>query len=247
VTPNSWNYIGSAYYPNVPLNQAITISNPGILWPADHLPGAGHYCFVAVVGNAWDPAPAPTDFATFDDFVNYIYAHNNITWRNFNVIEPGQQSTGTAGQLLPLPFQITGAWDRARAFTFETNAQLPAGSQLSLELPHWLGHGLMPGLPQAQPTLRSRSPTVEPVESLPVRVPLNSSGPHPLPAVELPAASATASTLYVSIPTGAHLDPCNIVIRQIYNGREVGRIAWVLMPPRLVIERNPSPIEPVRL
>jgi hypothetical protein len=235
VTPNTWNYIGSAYYPNIPPGQAVTISNPGILWPASQLPGAGHYCFVAVVGNAWDPPPNPTDFATFDDFVNYIYANNNITWRNFNVVEPGQQSAGPQGQLLPLPFKITGAWDQARLFSFETSAQLPTGSQLSLELPHWLGHGFTPDLPHAQRATLSESPTLEPVEMLPVRLTLNPSGIHPLPAVELPVASATASNLYVRIPTGTHLEPFNIVIRQIYNGREVGRITWVLMPTPLVL------------
>jgi hypothetical protein len=235
VTPNTWNYIGSAYYPNVPPAQAATISDPGILWPASQLPGAGHYCFVAVVGNAWDPPPNPADFATFDDFVNYIYANNNITWRNFNVVESGQQSTGTLGQLLPLPFHITGAWDQARPFDFETIALLPAGSQLSLELPHWLGRRLMPDHPPAQQALHLESPTLEPIEMPPVRLPLNPSGVHPLTAVDLPAASAAASNFYVSVPSGVHLVPYNIAIRQIYQGREVGRITWVLMPPPLIL------------
>lgn len=37
VTPNMWNLIGSAYYPDVPPGSVVEVSNPGITWPADQL------------------------------------------------------------------------------------------------------------------------------------------------------------------------------------------------------------------
>jgi serine protease len=89
VSPNLWSLIGSAYYPDVPPGSVVKVSSPGITWPAHQLPGPGAYCFVATLGNADDPAPNPANFATSDDFMNYIYANNNITWRNFNVVGPG--------------------------------------------------------------------------------------------------------------------------------------------------------------
>jgi hypothetical protein len=86
VSPNLWNLIGSASYPDVPPGSFVEVSNPGITWPADQLPGPGQYCFVSTVGNGYDPPPNPGNFGTFDDFANYISANNNITSRNFNVV-----------------------------------------------------------------------------------------------------------------------------------------------------------------
>jgi hypothetical protein len=85
VSPNMWNFIGSAAFGDVPPGNLVQVSSPGVTWPATGIPVSGHYCFVATVGNAANPAPSPGTFNTFNDFMNYIYAHNDITWRNFNV------------------------------------------------------------------------------------------------------------------------------------------------------------------
>jgi len=88
VTPDLWNLIGSAYFPAVPAGSVVEVSNPGIVWPANQIPVPGHYCFVAIVGNNKQPPPIPSSFATFADFKSYILANNNISWRNFNVVNP---------------------------------------------------------------------------------------------------------------------------------------------------------------
>jgi hypothetical protein len=85
VSPNLWTLIGSSEFANLPPGNLVQISSPGIMWPAAGIPGPGHYCFIATVGNSSDPAPNPSTFNTVNDFVSYIYAHNNITWRNFDV------------------------------------------------------------------------------------------------------------------------------------------------------------------
>jgi hypothetical protein len=147
VSPNLWNLIGSAYYPDVPAGSMVEVANPGITWPADKLPGPGHYCFVAAVGNADDPGPNPASFASFNDFVNYIYANNNITWRNFNVVAPGVHPIRPPfGNHIPLPFLLTGAWDKSHGFAFETEGELPHGSRLALQIPEWFGRELRPAL-----------------------------------------------------------------------------------------------------
>jgi hypothetical protein len=89
VSPNLWSVIGFTYFPGVPPGSVVQVSIPGIVWPSNQLPGAGDFCFVATVGNADYPAPNPSNFATLDNFMNYIYANNNITLRNFNVVDLG--------------------------------------------------------------------------------------------------------------------------------------------------------------
>jgi hypothetical protein len=145
VNPNLWTLVGSAYYPNVPAGSTVEVSNPGITWPSDQLPTDGHDCFVAAVGNADDPGPNPGSFTSFDDFENYVYANNDITWRNFNVgVTLPFPIKWPLGEFIPLRFQIAGAWDVPRVFALETHAELPEGSRMALQVPHWLGRGLKP-------------------------------------------------------------------------------------------------------
>ncbi len=230
VTPNLWNLIGSAYYPDVPAGSVVEVSDPGIIWPADRVPGAGHYCFVATVGNADAPAPNPSNFATFNDFVDYIYANNNITWRNFNVVFPSLHPSPKPpwNNFTPLPFHITGAWDQPHTFTLETHAELPVKSNLALQVPHWIGNGLEP--------LPSRMEKYQDTETDPgnlqrLRIPVHPQGSHNLGRIELPAGTVAASHMLVQIPTELHQTPQKIVIRQLYNEHEVGRITWLLLPP----------------
>ncbi len=230
VTPNLWNLIGSAYYPDVPPGSVVQVSNPGITWPADQLPGSGHDCFVATVGNKEDPAPNPANFATFDDFVNYIYANNNITWRNFNVVGPGMHPIKFPfGEFIPLRFLITGAWDKPHAFTLETHAELPEGSRMALQVPHWIGRGLVPVHPQMEEVEDSET---TPEEGRRAHIPLAPHGRHALGRIELPVGTSAASHLLVHIPPESCVEPQKIIVRQLYREREVGRVTWLIMARR---------------
>jgi hypothetical protein len=227
VSPNLWNLIGSAYYPDVAAGRMVEVSNPGITWPSDKLPGSGHYCFVAAVGNADDPGPNPSSFATFTDFVNYIYANNNITWRNFNVVAPGQHRLPPWGHFIPLRFVVAGAWDQQHAFALETHAELPEGSHLALQVPDWLGEQLKPA-PAAMKEFEDRQ--TDPGHPRRIRVQLPAGRRHQLGRIELPGGTTAASHLLVDIPDERHKKPHRVVIRQLFEGREVGRITWLLMP-----------------
>lgn len=227
VTPNMWNLLGSAYLPDVPPGSLVQVSNPGVIWPQDQIPAPGHYCFIATVGNADDPAPAPHSFASFTDFENHIYANNNITWRNFNVgvfLMPGP-FPGFAG----LRFLVTGAWDAPRPFELETIAQLPAGSRFALQVPRWIGRALDP-LPEG--CEEHEDAETDPDHRIRTRIPLRPQGSHHLGRVELPAGAAAASHLLVDIPEGCHDRPYEVAIRQLHNGREVGPITWRLLSRR---------------
>jgi hypothetical protein len=226
VTPDKWKLAGSAYYPHVPAGSMVEVSAPGISWPADQLPGAGHFCFVATVGNSDAPPPVPQDFATFDAYVDYIYQHNNITWRNFNVVVPPPHMHRPP-RWIHLPFHITGAWDRPRVFALETHADLPEGSHLALHLPHWLGQGLKPAHPDFEESEEDRD--AEGRRHL--RLPLHAQRVKHLGEVELPGGTAASSRMTLHIPAEAHLREHKLVVRQLYRGREVGRITWLILPP----------------
>lgn len=230
VTPNMWNLIGTAYYPDVPAGRVVEVSSPGIVWPADKLPGPGHDCFVAAVGNADDPGPNPGSFASFDDFVNYIYANNNITWRNFNVVAPGPHPVPWPfGEFIPLPFHITGAWDKPRTFALETQAELPPGSRIALQVAQWLGQGLKPAHTELE-EVEDKDTDANATKRL--RLPVHPQRSQHLGEIELPVNTKAASHLLVHIPPELHVRPHQVFVRQLYAGREVGRITWLLLPRR---------------
>lgn len=224
VTPNMWNLIGQAHYPDVPASRVVEISSPGITWPAATIPAPGHYCFVATVGNDQDPAPTPASFASFTDFTAYIEANNNITWRNFNVV-----ATAGGHHLqwpIQLPFLIVGAWDETRVFELEVLADLPGASHVALQVPEWLGHGLAPHPASREP---HEDLDAEP-ERRRVRVKLPPTGHHRLAPVELPASAQLETRLLIRLPAADRYRPHQIAVKQLHAGREVGRITWQLVP-----------------
>lgn len=236
VTPNLWNLIGTALFADVPPGRIVQVTDPGISWSA--VPGPGHYCFVATVGNVNDPAPGPSTFATFDEFMAYIGAHNNIAWRNFDVVFNTTQGLHRRFyDWVPLPFYLTGPWDIRRHFSFETIAMLPAGSRLALELPVRLGRALeSAGRPrELQPddgSDKQRAPEGGgPASRQRVRLALEPRGRQHLGEIELPAGTKASSHMLVHIPPESRHRSYEVAIAQLYNGREVGRITWLLVPP----------------
>ena len=231
-TPDKWNLLGTAYFRELPnavgmsLDAAVRIPDPGITWPADKIPQPDHYCFVATIGTPAAPAPTPTSFADFNAFVNYIYANNNITWRNFNVVDAPMGQIKHFPGFIPLPFNIVGAWDRARKFALETIAELPHGSRLALQVPEWIGRGFE--APHADMEALHDEKT-DPKHPRRTRLLLQASKPHHLGLVQLHSETNAASHLLVHIPDEHRRKPHRIVIRQLYEGREVGRITWAIV------------------
>jgi hypothetical protein len=224
VTPARWNLIGSTQFADVPPGQVVQVSDPGITWAQADIPGPGHYCFVATVGDADDPAPNPSAFVTFDDFVAYVYAHNDLSWRNFNVVNL-PRSGGRIREPARLPFEISGAWDRPRAFALESTADLPEGSRLDLRVPEWLGRGL-----RAPDSAAITNDEVDGDDDGPrARLRLVPHGQHLIGHVDLPAGAAATSELLVHVPAEHRKQDHEIAIRQLYLGREIGRITWRLI------------------
>lgn len=219
VHPSDWNLIGSTVIPLVLDDEKLVVSPP-ITWSEAVLPPKGHYCFVATVGTALDPVPAPSEIFDWDTFRQYIRVNNNVTWRNFNVVDEAVDAFAVAPAFI-LPFVMPGAPDRTRPFAFEVTARLPRGASAHLEVPDIFTH--LWRLPRSR-CLRGE-------ESGRVRVPIKPSGVTRFPEAPLPAKVKNPFRLLVTLPGSARGKEFELFARQLYKREEVGRVTWRLRPP----------------
>jgi hypothetical protein len=217
VTPDLWTLAGSVGIPNVPSGDVLTVSD-AITWPSAAIPAPGHYCFVGLVGNPSDPAPAPADFMNFDNFRLFIRNNNNVTWRNFNVVNNVPPPNAEPPGYVALPFLFPGAPDRARRMQLETVMRLPEGALALLEAPKYLLDAMQEPSPFWTEDKRSGM----------VRVSINPHGRQPFGEVLLPAKSRAACRLLVQIPKEWRKGAYEVYARQLYDGEEVGRVTWRL-------------------
>lgn len=214
VTPNLWNAIGTTTLPSVPTGNVLTVSG-GIAWPSASVPATGHYCFVAVAGNADDPKPGLASFATFDQYLTFVENNNNVAWRNFNVVA-GPPPAGAPPGYYKLPFLVAGAFDTGHRFEIEALGRLPRGSRAFLDVPRWLSDALKPHPNEVKGDARSRHQ----------RLALHPSGAQRLGSAMLHAESRADCVLLVQIPEQHRQHAYEFAVRQLYRGREVGRVTW---------------------
>jgi serine protease len=228
VTPDLWTLVGSVTIPNV-LNGNVLTASDAIVWPAAEIPATGHYCFVGLVGHAADPAPNPVDFLDFDNFFRFVRDNNNVTWRNFNVVDnvpPPPPSGGPSA--VPLPFLAAGAPDKARNMRLEVMTMLPQGARAWLEGPsHWMeawqGNKLFLEVDEKRGV---------------ARLPINPHGLNRFAEVLFPVKLRAEMTLLVDIPAELRENAYEVFIRQLYQEEEVGRITWRLAPRKREKDSN---------
>jgi subtilase family protein len=223
VTPNLWHVVGTVTIPNVPTGDVLTVSD-ALVWQSASIPATGHYCFVGLIGTPVDPAPGPADFLNWNNFVTFIRVNNNVTWRNFNVVNnvpPSKGGGGVPPGFVALPFLAPGPPDQARRMALEVIARLPEGAKVLLEAPLYL-----------LDALHLRPPHRKTGKSGMGQIPLKAHGKHPLGEALFPAESKARLRLLVQIPEGLREHPYEIAVRQLYLGEEVGRVTWRLAPPR---------------
>jgi hypothetical protein len=220
VTPSSWLPIGTTAPFAVPAGDVLTVS-PAIVWPAAQLPAPGHYCFVTVIDQPYDPQPPPLAPTDWDGFQFYLRHVNNAAWRNFNVLDPAASSQGAG-------FSLRGAPDQGRLFDFEVIQRLPSGIRLSLEIPLALlaaFRGSFAKTFEAEGEAHWARLTL-PREQV-VRVPGVRLGPDArYPCRFVLSAEKRSPRGFLDEAFGS------FAIRQLFEGREVGRITWVLQPVR---------------
>jgi hypothetical protein len=219
---DDWKLVGSVVIANVPPNNVMTVSNP-IVWRAADLPAPGHYCFIALVGNAQDPSPPRAYFRNFDNYYTFIRNNNNVTWRNFDVVAnpapaaPWNVSifSGGGGDPYEFEFDAPGAYDSDREFQLVVGAALPSGSRVLLEAPLEL--------------LTSRRLPLVDNDGTRGRVPIGAHGRTALPAVNFPAKTRARCRLLIQVPPNRERD-YEVYVSQLYEGFEVGRVTWRVTP-----------------
>jgi C1A family cysteine protease len=104
----------------------ITVGDVPFLWNPQPLPGGNHYCMISQVVTPTDPNPIPTSFSTMDDFVNYIYSHPNIGWRNVTMVN----ANDAPNIQVPVNFSFT---DAVQMYITVDLENVPVGASVSLD------------------------------------------------------------------------------------------------------------------
>jgi hypothetical protein len=220
VSPDLWHPLGSVVLPNVPTGEVLTVSD-AITWPAAQIPAPGHYCFVVLLDHPRDPAPSPGQLMNWTNFNDLIRNNNNVTWRNFNVVDndPANDPQAPKG-FVALPFLMPGAFDEPRRFRLEVLAKLPAEARLLLELPLRLAAQMGEAAQQAEIDRERRV----------ARLRLRPSGRHALPSLSLAAKARHRMRLLVAVPDELRQHRYQVAVRQIWEEQEMGRVTWLLAP-----------------
>src|SRR5262249_39741186 len=150
-----------------------------------------------------DPAPSPADFLNWTNYQNFIRNNNNVTWRNFNVVD-NDPSAGPDPDFVVAAFSVAGAPDKARLFRLESVAKLPEGAKVLLEAPEYFLDALRHFKVQAKPDRKHNT----------VRIPLSPYGSHEWGDALLPAGALTSVRLLVSIPKAQRTSAYEVYVRQ---------------------------------
>jgi hypothetical protein len=196
----------------------LTVSPNAIAWERSRIPATGHYCFIALLGTDSDPAPERAEFTSWDNFVRFVRANNNVAWRNFNTETRPSRPTELGQARFEIPFLLTSADDRDVVFDVEVRPKLPHGAEAWLRVPSFLAE-----------VLREVSPYARKQHNGAVLLPMAPFGKHVLAGVRLPAKLRAKCALEVAVPEEAlKQHDYGIAVRQIYEKTEVGRLTWTL-------------------
>jgi serine protease len=236
ITPVDWTpIVTNSAFGMIPAKAPGTTGVNGvhtveITW--NSIPADGHYCFIGLVGNAYDPlidpkVPPVVDFYhDFDNFYKFIRENNNATWKNFNV--------GPISSSMRMGFFVAGANDRPRPMGLEIAAGLPEGAQLWLQ-----------GRDEFLFALQGRgAPNLEhDREKGLARIRVNPYGPYRFRDTVFPKDLHEPLELIIDLPEGQYDKPYQLFVRQLYQGEEVGRVTWQLTPPDQIPVGGVTPAE----
>ncbi|AUD79324.1 hypothetical protein CW740_08725 [Kangiella profundi] len=220
VTPDMWNLIGTTSPINVPAGDVLRVADP-LTWASADIPATGHYCYVGILEHAQDPAPPLPPATDWNGFRDFIRNHNNVTWRNFNVVDL-DPSVGADPEVLP--FMIAGAPDKARIFNLEILQSLAKGNQVWLEVPMELGKAFLEGRQLKYEIDREKKVVRMLLPSIPRLL---------IPEVRLNQRGRYRCHFIIKGVKKNVEEGNKLAIRQIYDEQEMGRVSWVFHDRRL--------------
>lgn len=213
VTPALWTAIGTTAPVDVPLGDTLVVAD-ALTWPAADVPATGHYCFVGILDHLADPAPvlpSPTDF---DGFRAFIRNQNNVTWRNFNVVEAIEEPMADPSIH---HFLIANFPKERRFFDFVIQRRLSREVRVTLDVPAALAKPFVVGLEMDYKLDKKRQRAQFVLPNAPfMRV----------PRVLLPAdARLDCRITFKGVAKQARAGQ-SLSISQVFEEEEVGRVTW---------------------
>jgi serine protease len=226
ISPDMWTLIGSQTIATVPPSDHLKVAD-AIVWQAADIPATGHYCYVVTVGTTDDPVPPLANLVNFDNFRAFIHDNNNVTWRNFNVINavPDPADPGVM-----MPFVLAGAIDRSVPMGIEVIARLPEGSRLVLEAPTAL-----------LKRLGFRSPQLLHPDGDQAQLVLRPQGCQDLGIFHFPGKYRARARFTAVLPEEAQkMDGWQVTVLQYLaeSREELGRVTWYLASPEFFDRRK---------
>ena len=219
LTPDMWNLVGTIPMPLLPMGEQLVCAD-AFTWPAGSVPATGHYCFVGLLDHPQDPAPPLADFSSFDNFRTFIRNNNNVTWRNFNVVDVDP----SAPEPEPMPFMVAGWPDRALGMAVEMQMKLPRGAEVFLKLPLRFLRDLRADLNIVKVDRRRQIGWAR----------LPNAGRMLVGMGKIPEKARYRMELTVKLPQGEQERYGQITARQLYRREEeVGRVTWMFQNVRI--------------
>ena len=114
----------------MPVGNLLTVTE-AIPWAAADIPAPGTTASSPRWARPTTRSPPLSALADFNAFVAFVRDHNNVTWRNFNVVDLQAMIVNPR----PQPFIIGGAEKEDVEMGLEVIAYLPAEARLALEAP----------------------------------------------------------------------------------------------------------------
>lgn len=158
--PKDWTRIGASVSIPAVKPGSVAVVGP-VVWRSIEIPEIEHYCFVAIIDSTDDKAPDHTSISSIDAYYRLIREKNNVTWKNFDVID------AVAGSKRFLHVDLSGGPHRSIQSDLKIDVgALPSDATVSLRLSrHLLDRAFFDGVTLAQQSEREAELSVTPART----------------------------------------------------------------------------------
>ena len=215
--PATWNHLGTLIEAGIDPGEH-RVSGP-VVWPQADVPALGHYCLIGVVNSVRDPVSIPGAFSSVTDYLDFVRNHNNICYRNMNVVDavPG-------GPPVAASFVLRGLPRRAAKFRLEVRHRLPQGVKLKVRI-----QTPIPRFERFEPVKKGKSTRTD-LRRLAPRTEFAIREYRPLIVPDIPVRRAAAVPVEVKVAVPRKTRPGEYLLHadQFLGTRHLGRVNVLL-------------------